>query len=210
MTLTLKALSRNEIGTQSVKKIRNSGNIPAIIYNKAGNINISLPAKEFEIEYFKGNIFATIIEIEIDGNKTKNIARDVSLDPVTQRPIHIDFASCEGLKNIEIAAKFNFIGKDKSPGLKRGGFLHVANRRAKLSCPIANDLPSLIDVKVDALHLSAKVWSDEITLPEGVKFSNKNRFLICSIIGRGKSKTDEVKEGDATEAAKDSAASPAT
>ena len=121
MTFSIKALTRSEIGTQNAKKIRNSGNIPAIIYQKENNINISVPTKEFEAEYFKGNILATIIEIEINGKKTKNIVKDISLDPVTQRPIHIDFVTCEGLKNVNIAAKFNFIGKDKSPGLKRGG-----------------------------------------------------------------------------------------
>lgn len=193
MTFAIKALTRNDIGTKNAKKIRNSGNIPAIIYQKEKNINISVPTKEFETEYFKGNILATIIEIEIDGKKTKNIVKDISLDPVTQRPVHIDFETCEGLKNINIAAKFNFIGKDKSPGLKRGGFLHVANRRASLSCPIDEKIPVSIDVKVDSLHLSSKIWSDQVSLPQNIKFASKNKFLICSIIGRGKSKTDDAK-----------------
>ena len=34
---------------------------------------------------------------------------------------------------------------------------------------------------------------------ENIKFASKNKFLICSIIGRGKSKTDDAKaDGEQT------------
>lgn len=191
MSIALKAEKREQLGSASAKKLKRVGQIPAVIYAKDGNINLSLPVKEFEQEYYKGNMPTTVIELEIAGKKMKVIAHKIELDPVSDHPIHIDFLACEDNKVIAAKPKLAFLNQEKSPGLKKGGFLHIVMRRLAVVCDGEKDIPNKIDIDVGSLHIGSKIRSESIVLPAGVKLSKKGNFLIGSIVGRGKSE-DEV------------------
>lgn len=128
MSIVLKAEKREQLGSSAAKRIKRANRIPAVIYSKNGNVNLSLEVKEFEHEYFKGNILASLVELELAGKKIKVIAHKVELDPVSDRPVHVDFLNCEETKALRAKPKLDFINQDKSSGLKRGGFLHRASQ----------------------------------------------------------------------------------
>ena len=67
----LKAEKREKLGSLEARRIKLAGKIPAVIYSKNGNINVSLDKREFEIEFSKGNIQTRIVEIELAGKKIK-------------------------------------------------------------------------------------------------------------------------------------------
>ena len=192
MSLVLKAEKREKLGTLEARKLRRAHRIPAVILSKNGNINLSLSQKDFDHEYEKGSILTSVLELEFDGKKTKVIAHKVDLDPVSDHPIHVDFLLCEDAKAVRAKPKIKFVGQDKSPGLKKGGFLHVVLRRAEVVCDSAKNIPSEITVDVSPLHVGAKIRASKVVLPAGVKFAKGADFLIASIIGRGKSEEDKA------------------
>lgn len=204
MTAVIQAEKRQELGSSSAKKIKKAGKIPAIIYNAKENINVTLDGKEFEFEYFKGNIVSSVIELEIDGKKTKVIAHKVDVDPVTDRPVHVDFFGCDKAKEIKAQPKLNFINKDKSVGIKRGGFLNVSQRRVSVLCSIDN-VPASIDVDVAAMQVGDKVRGSDLSLPAGVKLAKNGSFLIAGIIGRGggANKDEEENKAEGAEASEE-------
>ncbi len=187
MSVALKAEKREKLGTLSAKKIKREGLIPAIIYSKEGSKNISISTKEFEHEYFKGSSLVSVFELDLEGKKIKVIPHKIDLDPVSDRPIHVDFFPCDEKNEVRAKPKLNFIGQDKSPGLKRGGTLHIVLRRTEVVCENINSIPQTIDIDISSMHVGYKIRANNVTLPQGVKFSKKGDFLICSIIGRGKS-----------------------
>lgn len=190
MSVVLKAEKREELGSSATKRVRRANRIPAVIYCEKENINLSVDVKEFEHEYYQGTVPTTVMELELDGKKIKVIAHKIELDPVTDRPVHIDFFNCDETKVIRAKPKVKFINKEKSPGLKRGAFLHVVVRRAEVLCDDEKSIPAELTVNVGSLHVGAKIRSDAITLPAGVKFVKKGSFLIGSLIGRGKSEEE--------------------
>ena len=155
MSISFKAEKREQIGSAAAKKLKRSGQIPAIIYSKKGNINISVSAHDFDREYQKGHTLSNVIELDIDGKKTKVTTHKIELDPVSDAPVHIDFFNCAETKGIIAKPKLTFINKDKSPGLKRGGFLHVTMRRAEVTCDNEN-VPDEITIDAAKLHISSK------------------------------------------------------
>jgi large subunit ribosomal protein L25 len=201
MSITLKAEKREQLGTAASRKIKKAGRIPAIIYSPKGNTNLSLDTKDFETEYFKGGILTTVIELELDGKKTKVIAHKVELDPVSDRPIHVDFLGCDDSKTIRAKPKFIFSNQDKSLGLKRGGVLNIVMRRVEVICDNENSVPSSIEVDIAPLHIGSKVRASDIKLPAGVKIIKKGNFLVASITGRGKSDDDAASAQAAAPAA---------
>jgi large subunit ribosomal protein L25 len=195
--VVLKAEKREKLGSIANKKIKQEGKIPAVIYQAGGNVNIAVNAKEFEVEYFKGNAKASVIELEIGGKKIKAIAHKIDLDPVSDRPIHIDFLNCAESKTIKAQPKLKFTNQDKSPGLKKGGFLHVVLRKVSVICDSANNVPSEVEVNIGSMQVGQKIRAKDLTLPEGVKFAKNNDFLVASMIGRVSKTDDEAKAGAA-------------
>lgn len=199
MSISLKAEKREQTGSAAAKKIKRSGQIPAIIYSKNGNVNISVSAHEFEREYFKGAMQTTVIELELGGKKIKAIAHKIQLDVVTDRPTHIDFFNCDETKGIISKPKLIFANQDKSPGIKKGGFLHVVLRRAEVVS--VKEVASEIVIETGHLHIGSKIRANDVILPEGVKFTKKGNFLIASITGRGKSEEEKAPVAGAPAAA---------
>lgn len=199
MSTILKAQKRENVGTKAAKIIKREGFIPAIIYGAKESQNVSINLKDFETLYLKTLALTTVAELDIDGKKTKVIAHKIDLDPVTDRPIHVDFFNCDKDSNIKAKTKLNFTGKEKSPGLKRGGFLNVVLRRIDLTCDSASVVPHVIDVDASKLRLGDKLTSKNVPLPTGVQFSTKGETLIASVTGRGKSSEEEVVEATSAE-----------
>ncbi len=207
MSVVLKAEKRELLGTSAARKMKREGNIPAVIYSKDGNINLSLNAKEFEHEYFKGAILTSVIELDLNGKKTKVIAHKVELDPVSDHPVHVDFLDCEKEKTIRAQPKIVFTNLDKSPGIKKGGFLHTVLRKTTVICENGAEIPEKLEIDASTLHLGYKIRAERLSLPKGVKLAKKDNFLIASLIGRGKSEEDpaaaaQAAAGSAAPAAK--------
>jgi large subunit ribosomal protein L25 len=207
MSILLNAEIRSELGTLASKKIKRQGLIPAVIYSKSGNTNISINSRDFSLQFNRDTALTRVIELEISGKKTKVIAHKIELDPVSDHPIHIDFMLCEENKLIKAQPKIKFINQDKSPGLKKGGFLHIVARKLDVLCNNEKSIPDFIEADVQPLHVGSKFRANNLTLPEGVKLSKKGNFLIASIIGRGKS--DDDKSATATATATPTATTPA-
>jgi len=203
----IKAEKREKLGSSEARRIRNSGRIPAIIYSKDGNnINLILDGREFEKEYLKNTILSSIIELDFAGKKTKVIAHKVDLDPVTDRPVHVDFLNCDAATSVTAKPKIIFLNKDKSPGLKKGGVLHVVLRRVEVRCAAKTEIPHTVEIDVGATHLGTKIRASDIILPANVSLVKKDNFLVGSVIGRGKSEEEETKVAAGTTPAAEGAA----
>ncbi len=201
----LKANLRTDLGSSDSRRVRKAGQVPAVIYSSgkdSKNLNIVIDAKDFEHQYFKGNIFTTVAHIELDGKKLQVIARKVEVNPVTDKPEHVDFVKLDKGQDIKVKAKINFINQDKSIGLKRGGFLHVVMRKVEVLCN-PDAIPDSVDMDTAALRVGSKIRTGDLQLPEGVKLAGKSSALVASIIGRGS------KEADKADASAEGAASPA-
>lgn len=189
--LTLDGNIRTDMGSANTNRLRKTGMIPAVIYGTENNKNVYLAVhkKEFDKEYLKGGIQTRPIELNIDGKKYKVLTYQIDLDPITDLPRHIDFILIDGKKEIKAYVAVNYIGRDKSPGLKRGGFLNILKRKIQCYCnPM--DIPTEITVDVSQTHIGEKIKISNITLPSGIKPVDKSNFNICTVTGRGKSTDD--------------------
>ena len=202
----LSAVKREKFGSSEAKKIKKSGKFPAVIQSKAENLNISLEKREFEIELKKGNIQTRVAEIEIDGKKIKAIVSRIELDPVSDQVIHVDFVNCQGEESLKAWPKVTFRNREKSPGIRRGGFLNVRARKIEVICENEAAIPETIEIDIAKMQVGDKIRSSQVKLPDGASYSAKSEFLIASITGRGKAEAEEAataSEAEGSEAATD-------
>jgi large subunit ribosomal protein L25 len=187
----IKADTRTILGSAESRRLRNSGFVPATIRNGNDISYISIDQKEFEKKYFSGSVFASPIIIELEGKKIEIITKDVEIHPVSDRPIHADFIQINKDQEIIVKARVNFTGQDKSPALKRGGFLHVNVRMVEVICKNIDSIIEKVDIDVEKVPVGGKIRSDIIQLPENTSLKKKNEFLVASILGRGGAKEDK-------------------
>jgi len=200
----LKATKRETKSTGQINKLRSSGFIPAVLYGgKKNNLNISLKKLNL-LDIIKTESFMSkVIDLNIDGNPEKALPRDVSYDPLSDEPIHIDFIRIVKGSRLVLEIPVKFINHDKSPGLKRGGVLNTVRRKVELKCPTEN-IPDEIVVDLENKEIGTSIKISSIQLPENVVPTITDRdFVIATVVAPTvvvePEKTEEAAEEEGTE-----------
>lgn len=207
-TATISAELRDNAGKGAARAVRRSDRVPAVIYgDKQPPVLISLEGKVALREVNRRGFFTHLYDIDVKGKKHRVLARDVQFDPVTDRPLHIDFLRVAAHTRIRVAVPLAFINQDKSPGLKRGGMLNiVAHELELLVSPDA--IPERIEVDVTGQEMNSSIHLGAITLPKGAKtVIADNETTVATIVPPAAAKSEETAAAPAAAAA--AAAAPA-
>ena len=159
-----------------------NGFIPAILYGgNEQNQKISLNKNSIKNLISSENFLSNILNLDIEGKKEKVIPRDISFDPLSDEPIHIDFLRIiKGAKLIlEIPVKF--INSEKSPGLKKGGVLNIVRRKIELKCP-AENIPTELVVDLDNTEIGTSIKISSIKLPENAIPTITGRDFVVATV----------------------------
>ena len=178
----LKAIKRNSATAGQVNKLRSEGFIPGVLYGgKKDNLNISLKKLHLQNIINTETFMSKVYELDIDGTSEKALARDVSYDPVSDEPIHIDFMRITKGSQLVLEIPVKFINSDKSPGLKKGGVLNIVRRKVELKCP-AENIPDEIVVDLDNTEINNSLKISSVKLPENVSPTISDRdFVIATV-----------------------------
>ncbi len=185
-------------------RTRQNGQIPGIVYggNEAPE-PITVDYREIERLASKGTFLTTPFMLKMSDRKTRVIPRAVQTDPVSDRPVHVDFMRLPEGARIRLAIPVRFKGQESSPGLKRGGVLNIVRHDVELLCP-AESIPEFIEGDLSSLDIHGSLHITDISLPEGVKTTIRERdFTIASIVAP----TSVIEEQRAAAAAAAAAAS---
>lgn len=180
--IKLKASVRERVGKGAARAVRREGLVPAVIYgDKKAPEAISLDYNELFKELNTGHFMSRVYQIELDGNTSDVLARDVHLDPVKDKPMHVDFLRIGAGTVVSVQVSVNFLNDEECPGLKEGGVLNIVRHELDLTCkPTA--IPEMIEVDLTGLNIGDSIHISAITLPEGVTSTITDRdFTIATI-----------------------------
>ena len=100
---------RNTSTKGQLNTLRNSGNVPAIIYGgKEENQKITISKKLLKNLIEKENFLSSIITLNVDGKEQNVLPNEIKYHIITDEPIHVDFLRVvPGVKiKIEVPVKF--------------------------------------------------------------------------------------------------------
>ncbi|MBL4738400.1 MAG: 50S ribosomal protein L25/general stress protein Ctc, partial [Pelagibacteraceae bacterium] len=200
----LKATKRTTTTTGQINKLRSDGFIPAILYGgKKNNISISLKKLHLRDIIKTETFMSKVVDLNIDGNLEKVLPKDITYDPVSDEPSHIDFMRIVKGSRLVLEVPVKFINYDKSPGLKKGGVLNTVRRKVELKCP-AENIPNEIVVNLDNTEIGTSIKISSVKLPENVVPTITDRdFVVATVVAPTiviePEKTEETTvEGEAT------------
>ena len=202
---SIEASIRNTKTKGEINSLRQKGEVPAIVYGGTEeNQKISLSKKQVQYLIDQENFLSKIISVKIDDKSINVLPRDVSFDPISDDPIHIDFLRIVKGAKVILEIPVKFINNENSPGLKRGGVLNIVRRDVELICPTEN-IPTELVVDLDGLEIGTSIKISSINLPENVKPTIQGRdFVIATVAAPTVFKEPEKPaEGESAEAAED-------
>jgi large subunit ribosomal protein L25 len=179
----LKAEAREGRGKGPAYQARQKGLIPAVVYGgKAEPETVNIDARTLERRIEQGAFLTTLLMLDVGGKKTRVIPRQLQLDPVSDRPVHVDFMRLAEGSSVRLEIPVHFKGQGESPGLKKGGVLNIVRHEMELTCP-ADRIPNEVLVDVSKLDINESIHISALNLPEGVKPTIRGRdFTVCSIV----------------------------
>ncbi len=182
--LTLAAETREQVGKGASRSLRREGRVPAVIYgDKKEPVSIHLEEKALMRALMTGHFMNSTVILDVAGTPALTLPKDVAFDPVTDRPVHVDFLRIGEHSTVTVNVPVHFTDEDDSPGIAKGnGVLNIIQHELELVCD-ASAIPDAIEISLAGREIGDIIHISNITLPKGVKPAITDRdFTIASIV----------------------------
>jgi large subunit ribosomal protein L25 len=200
----LEAESRSDTGKGASRRLRRDGKVPAIIYGgDAGPESITLLHSEVLKRLDHEGFYSHILTINVGGNASKAVLRDMQRHPAKPIVMHMDFQRISENQPIRVHVPLHFLGEDIAPGVKAGGLVTHETIEVELEV-LPRHLPEYIEVDISALHIGDSLHLTDLKLPESGSLVELGRgedhdLPVVSIHARrgGAEETEEAEGGEA-------------
>lgn len=204
-TTKVVAKTRDRAGKGGARSSRRDGLIPAVIYgDKQPPVMIAVEPKTIERELHKEGYFNHLMKIAVDGTDYDVLPRDVQVDPVTDKPLHLDFLRIGPESIITVQVPVHFRNELASPGIKRGGVLNVVLHEITVRTK-ASAIPEYFEVDLTGLEIGHSIHMSTLNIPESVRVVTRDKNATVASIAA----PTVAREAAATEAAPADGAAPA-
>lgn len=133
-TIRIEAAARGRAGKGAARATRREGLVPGVVYGaKKEATLVAFDPRDIMKELHKGGWQSQLFEVAVkDGVAERALMRDVQFDPVTDRPLHVDFQRLAPGARIRVKVPVAFLNEDTCPGIKAGGVLNVVRREVEV------------------------------------------------------------------------------
>ena len=174
-TTKVVAKMRDRAGKGGARSSRRDGLIPAVIYgDKQPPLSIAVEPKSIERELHREGYFNHTLKIDVDGKSVDVLPRDVQVDPVTDKPLHLDFLRVGPNSTITVQVPVHFKNEAAAPGIKRGGVLNIVMHEITVRTK-ATAIPEYFEVDLTGLEIGHSVHLSALKVPEGVRMVTRDK-----------------------------------
>ena len=199
-TPVLEAVARSGVGKGAARQARREGYVPGVIYGGGAepqpiNVRFNTLLKQLKA----GRFLSTLINVKVDGSDNNVICRGVQRDVVKDLPTHVDFLRLSERSRIALYIPVEYVNRDQSPGLRRGGVLTEVRPEIELMVT-AGDIPEKVVIDLTGTEINDTIHISNVTLPAGTSPTITDRdFAIANIQAPSGLRSEELgtEEGEA-------------
>lgn len=213
--INLKTTARTELGGNTAKRYRKSGQVPAVIYGESGVKHLLVDAKELAAALKQVAGKAVLIEMAFsDGTESRYaMLKDVERNPVSDVPTHVDFIEVVRGKPMIATLPLHFLNEEEAFGVKNeNGIVEIHEYEVRVKCR-PRDLPERIEIDLKDLKVGDGVHLRDVVPPQGVEFITGADTLLVTcneIKAEEEAAPADAEAADAEAAAADAAKSAAS
>ncbi len=177
------AFERNKQGTGASRRLRISGKAPGIVYGGAAKpqmIEIDHNALWHALK--KEAFHSSILDMELNGQTSKVLLRDVQYHPFKQLVLHVDFQRVDEKTRVHLKVPLHYEGLEGSQAVKvEGCTVTPLIHEVDVMC-MPSQLPEFLTVDLSGLTSKSVLGLQSLKVPHGVQMvvrgSNKNPALV--------------------------------
>ncbi len=198
MASNLVVTARSANGKKAARKLRHDGYVPGVIYgDEKAPVLVSVGEKELIAECYASAFLGHVIEAKIGTKLEKFLPKQIEFDPVTDRPIHVDFLRVSKNSKVKVNIAIEFVNEDKSPGIKKGGIVNVVVH--KLECLCSPDaIPEKLTIDLSGKDIGDGFMLSNLALPKGVTPVNAERDAVIATIVSARMTEEETSTEETT------------
>jgi len=179
------AFERAKQGTGASRRLRITGKTPGIVYGGEGQPKlIELDHNALWHALKKEAFHSSILEMELAGQTSKVLLRDVQYHPFKQLVLHVDFQKVDATTKLHMKVPLHYVKAEESHAVKfEACVVNHVMAELDITC-LPADLPEFIEVDLSGLKKGTSLHLDEITLPKGVTAvtrGKKNPVLVSVV-----------------------------
>jgi len=191
----LKATKREAVGTRQVRRLRESGVVPCVIYGHGQEPqSISLPEHEVELAIHHGD---RLLEMDLDGAKQNVLVKEVQYDTFGQRVLHVDLARVDLDERVEVTVEIVLKGTPVGVS-EEGGVLQQVASEIQIECAVRS-IPEQIVARVGEMKLNDHLTMGELALPEGATLLEDADAVVAIVRMVAEEAEAEPAEGEEAE-----------
>jgi large subunit ribosomal protein L25 len=180
------AFERAKQGTGASRRLRNSGRTPGIVYGAGSQpVAVELDHNALWHALKKEAFHSSVLDMELNGQTSKVLLRDVQYHPFKQLVLHIDFQRVDEKTKLHMKVPLHYSGAEESPAVKVDKCLVTpVVTELDVSC-MPSDLPEFIAVDLSNLQKNVSLHLKDVKLPKGVSAVTrgaKNNPVLVSVV----------------------------
>ena len=178
--VSLRAEAGRASGSREARRIRRTGNIPAIVYGKGTDpVSVTVDAHDLQVALHTDAGSNALINLDIEGGDTLlTMARVIERHPFRNEYRHIDFVTISIDEKLTVEVAIDFQG---SPiGVLEGG-VFSPRRTHVIVETLATAIPSSIGLDISNVEIGGSLRISDLAELEGVTYTEDPEAVIMSV-----------------------------
>jgi len=198
--ITVRAEPRAAVGTSSVRRLRRTGQIPAVVYSegKPGE-PVQVNAHDFAqlLRHHRGEHM--LVTLKVGESERQVLLKDVQHHPVDGRVIHVDFYEVSMTRKVRVEVPVRLVGTPVGVS-QQGGILDHLIRAVIVEC-LPSDIPEELVVDVSNLRVGHHLTVGDIPVDAGRVRIVTARDIVVAAVSLPKAEEMAAPTGEAAEGA---------
>jgi len=210
--IEIKTKIRTTTGNGPARRLRMSGQIPAVVYGpKTEPVLLSVNKSDLELLFKKGGIGQVVLNLVIQKNgetlTMPAMIKELQTHPVSRNFIHIDFYEIK--MDQKITAKIPVVTTGIAKGIELGGVLQIIRRELEVEC-LPLEVPESIEIDISDLDIGDSIHVEKIRLEGEIEFLEDDNYTVVTVLAPKleEEEPEEEEEVEGEEAEKEDGETP--
>jgi large subunit ribosomal protein L25 len=194
------AKKRDLQGSSNSRRLRKTGNLPAVIYGEGKDATaIQLETHAFEQLLHHHASETILVEIELEGEGVISaLVKDVQHHPVSSDLVHVDLQKVIAgkLMQVDIAVELN----GEAAGVKAGGTLDHVMHSITVEC-FPRHIVESVEIDVSEMEIGTALYVSDLDLGADFKVLADAEAIVASVAEPRVEEEEEAEEGVSADAA---------
>jgi len=209
--IELKANIRATVGNGPARRLRQAGQIPAVLYGpKTESVLLTVNKSDLDLALKQGRSGQIILNLVVQDNgetyTRPAMIKELQLHPLSRNYLHIDFYEIDLDRKITLGIPIVTVGS--SVGVERGGVLQIVRRELEVEC-LPFEVPESIEIDITDLDMGDSIHLEDISLDGDVELLGEPNLTVVTVLSpKLEEEPEEEEELEEEEAEKEDEETP--